>query len=100
MAEEFGSLVIPFEVAIELDKIKKKAKGKDKERAELALKVIEANRGKIKFVKLGKKFVDEGIKNYAKNRKDVIVATLDRNLRKQLSNKILAIRAKKKIALI
>jgi rRNA-processing protein FCF1 len=100
-AEEYGKLLLPKQVLEELKKLNKKARIKDRENARLALEIITKNKGKFKFIKLKKKYADAGIKRYIKNKK-VIVATLDRELKRELKGKakILTIRAKKKLVLI
>jgi len=100
-AGEFGQLILPVEVIGELRRLLRKGKGKEKERAFLALKIIEANKSIFDEVELGKKHVDSGIKDYIRGRK-VIVATLDKGLKKNLKGKakILTIRSKKKLVLI
>ena len=99
-AESYGKLVLPIQVLEELDTLQEKL-GKDKEQAKLAMDIIESNKDKFKVVDLKKKYVDSGIKDYAKG-KEVIVASLDKELKNSLKGKakILTIRARKKLELV
>jgi len=102
-AGEYGELILPLQVIDELRKKVERGKGQEKEFAKLALDIIQKNKINFKIIKLDKKFVDVGIKKYVSAKKDkVIVATLDRELKKELKNKIniLTIRARKKFELI
>tara|TARA_Y100000310_G_C20658072_1_gene803093 strand:+ start:1683 stop:2114 length:432 start_codon:yes stop_codon:yes gene_type:complete len=97
-AEEFGDLILPEQVILELKK-KALGNGKDNEKAKLGLDIIQKNKEKLKIINLDKKYVDAGIKRYAKKKK-IIVATLDKELKTQLKGtSILTIRGKKKFAL-
>lgn len=97
LAEDFGDLILPKQVILELKK-KALGKGKDNEKASLALDIIQKNKEKFKIINLEKKFVDAGIKRYVKNKK-IIVATMDRELKNSLNTNILTIRGKKKLVL-
>jgi rRNA-processing protein FCF1 len=98
-AEEFGQLVLPDLVLYELEKLIK-GNSKESQQAKLALSIIGRNKDRFKIISLDKKNVDAGIKKYVSGRK-VIVATLDRELKRELKGKagILVIRAKKKMSL-
>lgn len=89
---------IPIQVIKELKKItesKKKAKFKD--HAELALKIIQKN--KIKEVNLTSEYVDQGLIEYVKKNPEVIVATMDKELKTKIKNRKLVVRAMKKLEL-
>ena len=93
--------LVPLEVLHELEIVsKKKNKSKkDRQAAQLALEILQKK--EIKKIKLNKE-VDKGILDYAEKNK-VMVATLDKELKKALSSKnteILIIRHKKTISLI
>lgn len=94
LAEEYGTLVLAKEVLLELEKI---AAGKrmDSELARLALKIIESRKSKFRIIELGSRYADAGIIAYAKN-KNIIVATMDRGLKKFVRKK-LVLRARKKL---
>jgi len=90
--------IIPKQVINELKKIiKSKKKGKFKEHAELALKILEKKN--IRKIDLKTNYVDKGILNYAKKDKGVIIATMDKELKNKLPNRKLIIRAMKRLEL-
>jgi len=99
-AENFGKLVLPSEVINELKKLKENKKGEEKLRAELALDIIGKTKDSFEIIDLNSGHVDSGIINFVKNRK-IIVATMDKELKKKLKNKVrvLSIRARKKLEL-
>lgn len=101
-ADKFGDLIIPRQVIHELEKLSKKDNSKNSENAKLALKIIKANKQKIKLISLDKKFVDKGILDYVNNKKNIAVATLDKELKRKLKGKtkIIVIRARKKLEMI
>ena len=98
-AENFGKLLLPLQVLEEFDKLEERG-GREGRLAELASEIIERNKDKFKIIDLGEKYVDSGIKSYVKNRKNIIVATLDKELKNSLKRKtrFLVIRARKKLA--
>ncbi len=98
-AEQFGNLVLPLQVIDELRKKAEKGKRKEREVAKLALDIIQENKGNFKIIKLEKKFVDAGIVKYVQDKEKIIVATLDKELKKKLKGKtrILTLRARKKL---
>ena len=69
-----------------------------REEANIALKILE----KIPFKKidLKEKNVDKGIIKFAEKNKKVIIATLDRELKRKIKNSKLVIREKKKLEVI
>ena len=75
-----------------------KKKLKFKEEASLALQLLKNN--SFKEVDLGVSYVDEGIRKFSKNNKDVMVATLDKELKDELMNSKLVIRNKKSLEVI
>jgi len=89
--------IIPIEVEEELKVIseRKGERNNDKEAAKLALKLIEG----LDKTPLGAKNVDEGIVRYAENN-EVVIATLDKDLKKKIHNKILTVRGKKSFEII
>ena len=91
-------IIIPDKVIGELERIKirKDVKGRDKEIAELALKILD----KEKFTKItadGK--VDDFIVNYALANRELVIASLDREIRAKLKGKVrlLTLRDKKRV---
>lgn len=92
--------LVPEQVIKEIKKIqeKKQTKNKDKESAKIALEIINnLNYEKITLEK--NKNIDMAITNYLKN-KEIVLATLDKNLKKRVSkNKILSIKGKNHLIL-
>lgn len=82
--------MVPKQVLIELHGI-----AKSKKEAVLALKILK----KVKTIDLKTKNTDAGIIKYSKNNK-VVIATLDREIKKKIKNPKLVIRAKKKLEII
>lgn len=92
-------VLIPEEVLKEIKKIKSSGKKLHfRENAKLALKIL--NKNKFKKIRLDTAYVDEGIVNFAEKNKDVIVATLDRELKEKIKKPKLVIRGKKKLEVI
>jgi rRNA-processing protein FCF1 len=88
--------LLPEEVLDEL-KIISKRKGekiKDKSAAGIALIVIKD----LDKVRLDNKNVDKGIIEYAKNHKDIVVATLDAEIKEKIG-KSMVIKNKKNLAI-
>jgi rRNA-processing protein FCF1 len=100
--ETYGDIILPIQVYAELSEIMndKRQKEKNKSLADLALQIL--NRKKFKKINLNSNKADEGIEIYTEENKDVIVATMDRELKKKIKRKsrILTIRNKKKIVLL
>jgi rRNA-processing protein FCF1 len=91
-------ILIPNQVINEIKKIENsKQKQEVRRNARLALKILEKN--KYKKIDLGKGHVDKKIINYVKNKKDIVVATLDKELKNKITNPKLIIRGRKKILL-
>ena len=91
--------ILPIQVIDELKKItssKKKAKFKDD--AELALKIL--NQNKPKEIDIKNAYVDQGIIEYAKNNKEAIIATMDKELKSKLKNRKLVVRAMQKLEVL
>ncbi len=82
--------IVPKQVLVELKGI-----SKSKIEAELALKILR----KIKLIDLETKNTDAGIIRYSKNNK-IIIATLDKEIKKKTKNQKLVIRAKKKLEVL
>lgn len=92
-------VLIPEEVLDEVRKIMKSGKKLHfRENAKLALKIL--NKNGFKKIKLGTAHVDKGLVNFAEKNKDVIVATLDRELKKKIKKPKLVIREKKRLEVI
>lgn len=86
-------IIIPEEVILEIEKFKDK-----KTEANIAL--ILLNKNKFEKISFGKGHVDKKIINYAKENPRIIVATLDKDIKKKIPNNKLVIRNKKKLEII
>ncbi len=95
--------LVPQQVLNELGNLKdrKGMKTKDKAAAELSFELLQSTNPEI--IDLGKgreiRNVDIAIVNYILG-KDITLATLDRNLKKRINNKILTIRGKNNLEII
>ncbi len=81
-------VIIPENVISELEKLKKTA----------ALKLLEKN--EFKKISLQGKNVDNSIVKFARENPEIIIATLDKEMRKKIKNKKVTIRSKKIIEII
>ena len=79
------SIIIPEQVIKELEKLC----------FESALRLLEKN--KFKKIDLPGKNVDNAIINYAKKNPQLIIATLDRGIKRKIRNPVLMLRKKKKL---
>ncbi len=93
-------ILIPLQVIEEIDKIaNSKQKLHFREDANLVLKLLEKNKTKFKKIDLKIKKVDLGLIKFAKNN-EVIVATLDKEIKNKIKNPKLVIRGKKKLEIV
>ena len=83
-------ILIPKQVINELKKNK----------AELALKLLEKNKKSYKLIKFKKSYVDKGIIEFAKTNPRAIIATLDSDLKKRILNQKMVIREKKRLGIV
>jgi rRNA-processing protein FCF1 len=96
---------VPEEVLKELVMLVKRKgeKTKDKEAAKLSIKILEnlEKKGRINKVKLENDNVDNGLVDYAKmnSEEKFIIASLDKDLKKRVKNKILTIKGKKMLSI-
>ncbi len=81
-------VIIPENVINELEKLKKTA----------ALNLLEKT--EFKKISLPGKNVDNSIVQFAKENPKIIIATLDKSMRKKIRNKKITIRNKKKLEII
>jgi len=82
----------------ELNNIVEKQRGKHKRAALLALRLLKAK--KVKVIKTKKdKYVDDILVDLAKE-KEIIIATQDKELKKQLEKPIIVLRQKKYLKII
>lgn len=101
--DEKIEFIICEEILDELENISRKRgeKIRDKEAAKTALEIIKTIKPEI--IKLNNKNVDEGIICYLTNHKELVLATLDRELKRKIRGegiKILTIRGKKSLEII
>ncbi len=88
-------ILIPQQVIQEIKRISKsKKKLRFREEASIALKMLEKN--PFKKIDLKEKNVDKGLIKYSKDH-DIIVATLDREIKNKIKNSKLIIREKKRL---
>ena len=90
-------VLVPEQVIKEIEKLSK-ASGKSlklRDQAELSLRVLKANSKNFKKIKLPARNVDNGIKKFADQNPKVILATLDRELKRRTSSQKIVIRSKK-----
>ena len=92
-------ILIPDLVLREIETISKSNKNSSRgENAKLAMKIIK--KGKYEKIKLPGKKVDESIIRLAKSDSEVVVATLDREIKNKIKNSKLVIRQRKRIEII
>jgi rRNA-processing protein FCF1 len=92
-------ILIPEEVIEEICKIiGSHQKLHFQEDARLALKLLE--KSKFKKIKLNTKNVDKGIIKFAKESPDIIVSTLDREIKARTKNSKLVIKGRKELEVI
>ena len=98
---EYGNILIPYLVMEEIEDIKDNGNLKDRQLAEVALKIINKDKDKINFIELEKKFVDRRIVLYTEKHAEIAVGTIDQELKRQLENKarILTLQARKKLVM-
>ena len=97
--QSMGSkILIPKQVIQEIENISKsKKKLHFREEAQIALKLLR--KSKFRKIDLKTKNTDNGISKYSKEH-DIIVATLDREIKNKIKNSKLVIRGKKKLEVI
>jgi rRNA-processing protein FCF1 len=79
-------IIIPDEVIDEIKRIFYTKKGKLKDDAQLALKILEKNN--FDSIKLNESYVDKGIKKLVEKDSDTFIATLDRELKKLVNSNV------------
>jgi rRNA-processing protein FCF1 len=96
-------LLLPKQVIKEMEKISvdRKKKVAERELAKLSLAIIEHNKSKFRMIELEKKFVDAGLLRL-KEPGELIIATLDRQLKSMLKGKFktLTITKRKKLEIV
>jgi hypothetical protein len=91
-------ILIPEQVIDEIKKmIVSKKKMHFKDDAKLSIIVLKKYNTKFKKIDLNWKNVDNAIMNYAKENPDIIIATLDKEIKTKLKNKKLIIQGKNRL---
>jgi len=91
--------LLPIQVIRELGQVNKSEKKmKFRDGAQFALRLFEKH--PIKEIDIKNTYVDKGIINYAKENPDVVVATMDKELKQKLHNQKLIVRAGKKLEIV
>ena len=92
------SVIVPKEVKEEIERLMNSTKKlKFREEAKLALKLIDSF--EHEEVSIPGRYVDSALKNYLDVHPDIILATLDKQLKKSVKNRKFVIRNKKKLEL-
>lgn len=87
-------LIIPEQIINEIEKIKNSdKKAKFRQEAELALLILKKHH--FEKITLEGKNVDNAIVNYAHKNPEIIVATLDREIKSKIKNRKMIFRGKK-----
>jgi len=91
-------IIIPQQVLNEIETIAEKGKGKEKATAQLAVNMLK--KSGFKKINLEGKNVDNSIIKFSNDNQNIIVATLDREIKKKTKNRKLVIKNKKKLEVI
>jgi uncharacterized protein len=92
-------IIIPENVIREIEKIKNsKQKQYNREAANLALRILE--KSEYERIKFKKRNVDKAIKDFVDSENNIIVATLDKELKNKIKGHKMIIRNKKKLEII
>jgi rRNA-processing protein FCF1 len=87
-------IITPKQVIEEIKRIiESKKKYKFREEAEISMKIL--NKNKFSEINLQGKNVDKAIIKYALQNTNLIIATLDREIKSKIKNKVMIIRNKK-----
>ena len=89
------NILIPQQVIKEIENL-----SESKKEAKVFLKLLEKEKNSFKKVDLKSKNVDKGIIRFAEKNKEIIVATLDKEIKDKTSNKKMVVRNKKTIEVI
>ena len=92
-------IVIPEQVISEIKRVSDSNKKlRFRNHAKLALEILEKN--KFESVCLGKGHVDKLLVKFAKTNNQIVVATLDRELKNKIRNRKMVIREKKRLEIL
>lgn len=91
-------ILIPKEVILEIKRLRDGSKAlKFREEADFALKLIQSS--DYKKISCPGRYVDRGIKKYCDDNPQVILGTMDKELKKSVKNRKMIIRNRKKLEL-
>ena len=90
-------VAVPGLVLDELEKLSEK-KGAVKARAGFALRLLNAHN--LKKIDLGTKNVDFGLVRHSKNNEGVVIATIDRALKRRIRGNKIVIRNKRRLEVV
>lgn len=91
-------VLIPKEVIEEIKRLRDSSKAlKFKEEADVALKLIKSE--DYDEISAPGRYVDIGLKKFCSENPDVVLATMDKELKKAVNNRKLVLRNKKKLEL-
>ena len=95
-------IIIPEQVIDEIFRISNSKQSiKNRQAAELALKILKTCEHKFKKIDLGKGHVDKQIVKYSKDHKALFIGTLDKELRSKFTKgKVITIRGKNKFEVV
>lgn len=89
-------IIIPKQVIEEIKRVANSTKKlKFRDHARLAQVILEKN--KFEEINITGKYVDKGLIKYSKEHPRLIIATLDKDIKKKTANSKLVIRGKKKL---
>jgi rRNA-processing protein FCF1 len=86
-------ILIPEEIVKEIKKLSEEGNKTTQGEAKIALAFLKKN--KFEEIKLKTKNVDNGIVEFAKENKEIIIGTLDKGVKDRIKNQILYIRGDK-----
>lgn len=89
-------VLIPKEVILEIERLRDGSKAlKFREEADFALKLIRSS--DYKEISCPGRYVDKGIRKYCDENPQVVLGTMDKELKKSVKNRKMVIRNKKKL---
>lgn len=89
------NVIIPKEVIRELDSLEETNQNKN---VRLVKKILNLN--EFEEISLGNSYVDKGLIRYLEDKKELILATMDKELQKKTKNSILILRQKAKFEIL
>ncbi len=96
-------IIIPKQVINELERVvKSKKKYRFRQDAEVSLKVLESEKDNFTKIDLKKygKYTDSGIRNFANQHKEILVATMDQGLKRSVKNNKVVIRGTRRLQVV